>query len=62
MRQSQPELKVSQRTIPTQNLDHDGKEKTGDVNDPDGPMFGTPNGSKEGKYDPKKVNQDDEIS
>ena len=61
MFRSQPELKVGQRTIPVKHLDENGKEETGEMNDLDGLMPGTPNGPKEEKNDPKKVDDDDKI-
>jgi len=58
----EPDLKVGQRTIPVENLDQDGKGKTGKMDNFDRFVPPTPYRSENKKEDPEKMEKDDNVS
>jgi len=52
---------VGKRTVPTKNLDQDGKEKAGKMKNPDDLVFNTPYRSQKQKDNPEKMDKDNDI-
>jgi hypothetical protein len=57
----QPNLKVSKRTIATENLDQDGEEKAGEMNELYDSTPDTPYGPENKKEYPNEVDRNDKI-
>jgi hypothetical protein len=52
---------VGERAIPSKNLKQDGKEKTGEMDNPNNLVFYTPYRSQKQKDDPNKMDEDNDI-
>lgn len=57
----QPNLEVSERTVPTKYLNDKGKGETRDVEDLDSFILNSPKCTKKKKDDPKKMDHHDTI-
>ena len=62
MFRSQPDLEISKRAVPVENLNDESKSKAWEMKDLDPLVLNSPEGAKEKKQNPEEMDEDNDIS